>query len=327
MKTLAGFLGMSMVVWLGTGCGDNRTSHVQPVARQSSVGAVSALPPVAAAIALGTTPLAVDERGIPRLLRAATTPLLPAPTATEVARAHVERLLPAWGARIAPNLVANGEVAVPGGTIVKFRQQLDGLAVEGRELRVFVRADGGLVAIGGSLIAGDAARTAVEFRDTDAQAVASAVRENFKTPFDVGALHLQRRRPDGTTMFAGDAGSIHVSLASAHRVWFPAADRLIAAWSTEAYAGDTRSSDGAAFHTVLAASDGKVLEQRSLRDDVTFNYRVYAETTGEFHPFDGPLVDYSPNPLGVPSPAYPAFTTPNLVAVQGLNASNDPWLA
>jgi len=327
VKTLAGFLGLSLVVWLGAGCGDNRSSHAQPVARQSSVGSVAGLPPVAAAIALGTTPLAVDERGIPRLLRAANTPLLPAPTATEVARAHVERLLPAWGARIAPELVANGEVAVPGGTIVKLRQRLEGLPVEARELRVFVRADGGLVAIGGSLIPGDAARTAVQFRDTDAQAIASAVRENFKTPFEVGALHLQRRAGDGKTIFTGEGGGIRVSLASAHRVWFAAPDRLIAAWSTEAYAGDAKSSDGAAFHTVLAASDGKVLAQRNLRDDVTFNYRVYAETTGELHPFDGPLVDYSPNPLGVPSAAYPAFATPNLVAVQGLNTLNDPWLA
>lgn len=317
-----------MVVWLGAGCGDNRSSHAQPVARQSTVGgAIAGLPPVAAAIALGTVPLAIDERGIPRLLRAATTPLLPAPTATEVARAHVERLLPAWGARLAPDLVANGEVAVPGGTIVKFRQQLQGMPIEARELRVFVRADGGLVAIGGSLIAGDAARTAVQFRDTDAQAVAAAVRETFKAPFDANALHLQPRRSDGKTLFSGDAGGIHVSLASAHRVWFATADRLIAAWSTETYAGDKTSSDGAAFHTVLAASDGKVLAQRDLRDDVAFNYRVFAETAGEYHPFDGPLADYSPNPLGVPSAAYPPFVAPNIVSVQGLNTLNDPWLA
>src|SRR4051812_28285726 len=83
--------------------------------------------PVAAAIQRGALPLAIDDHGLPRLLRG--TPAVPpviAADPTTAARLHVERLAPAWGvaAGALPELVAAGEVPVPGGTIVRLRQQL-----------------------------------------------------------------------------------------------------------------------------------------------------------------------------------------------------------
>ncbi|HEX7700807.1 MAG TPA: M36 family metallopeptidase, partial [Kofleriaceae bacterium] len=86
-----------------------------------------------------------------------------------------------------------------------------------------------------------------------------------------------------------------------------------------------KSTAGDGFHMVLAGADGRVLAHHSLVANDAFNYRVFADTTGERHPFDGPTVDPTPNVGGVTAP-YPAFVAPNLVSVASLDHLNDPWL-
>jgi len=129
--------------------------------------------PVAAALALGTSPLAISERGVPRLLHGNGVPAAPATTATESAKTHLARLAPAWGLRgTLPELVGAGEVAVEGGKIARVTQVIDGMPVDRRELRVLVGQGGTLVAASGEMIAGDAPRTAAAFVDDDAGAIA-----------------------------------------------------------------------------------------------------------------------------------------------------------
>src|SRR5512143_3217092 len=65
------------------------------------VTAITAMTPVAAAIDLGVEPFAVDEHGVPRLLRGGPGLQVSAPTASAAARLHVQRLAPAWGVRSA----------------------------------------------------------------------------------------------------------------------------------------------------------------------------------------------------------------------------------
>ena len=80
------------------------------------------------AIALGITPLAIDEDDAPRLLRTATSVALPAATPATSATLHVAHVAQAWGVRSA---------AVP---------QLDPVALEA--LLGHARLDAGLVEIG-----------------------------------------------------------------------------------------------------------------------------------------------------------------------------------
>ncbi|MBE7451697.1 MAG: hypothetical protein HS111_23235 [Kofleriaceae bacterium] len=54
---------------------------------------------------------------------------------------------------------------------------------------------------------------------------------------------------------------------------------------------------------VLAARNGRVLDQANLTVDAEFDYRVWAEATGDRRPLDGPVADYSPHPTGAPAPA------------------------
>src|SRR5882724_6105473 len=103
-----------------------------------------AIQPVTAAVGLGVTPLALDAHGVPHLLRGGDNmPKLPAASATASARQHLARLAPAWGLRSAqvPPVDALGEIPVRGGTVVRFRQMIDGMPVEssaGGEVRVMV---------------------------------------------------------------------------------------------------------------------------------------------------------------------------------------------
>jgi hypothetical protein len=298
--------------------------------------------PVTAAIELGAMPLAVDEAGVPRLLRGG--PAMPAMAgadASTAARQHVERLAPAWGvsAGAVPTLESLGEIALPGGTIVRLRQVIDGLPIDaaaGGELRVMVGKDGSLVAASGKLIAATRPHPKVAtFKDDDAGAVARAVSEVYKVPFPSTALAGQSASfsATGTRFLAGQTGQVNVSLSRARQAWIPQGDTLVAAWVVEAYTSDMKSTDGDAFRSVIAADDGRVLSYTNLKADVAFKYRVFAETTGEFHPFDGPIVDVTPHATGIPNTVpFPAYVLPNLVTVEGTNhpagsATPDPWLA
>ena len=299
---------------------------------------LSATPALAAA-RLGVTPLAIDERGAPRLLAGDAAAPAPAPTATASAIAHLSRLSAAWGVRAAalPELRGVGEVPALGGTIARVRQSIDGLPIEGGELRVMVRPGGELVAVNGALASLDQPRQAADFPIDDAQAIARAVGHNFGRDFAPAALAEAERRADGTRTLRGSQGgpapgTIDVQLARARQVWHDAGGELVPAWVIEAYAGDAGTTSSDAFRTVLTADGERVLSHESLVADAAFRYRVYAEPTGELHPLDGPIADFSPYPAAAPNGSFPAYIAPSLVTVDGMNhpaggLPADPWLA
>jgi MYXO-CTERM domain-containing protein len=324
-------------------CGDPQPPP--PVATPDPPGAavpLAPMTPVAAAIQLGAMPLAVDETGTPILLRGGSTvPRMRAVDATSAARMHVARLAPVWGATAAtaPELESRGEVAMPGGRIVQLRQLIDGLPVDraaGGEVRVMVGDDGALIAASGKLIPSDGPRDSLapaRFVDhDDASAVAHAVGDLYQATVSPAMLGVKSQAPDGTRMLAGDAGPITVSLSRAKQAWVADGNKLTAGWIVEAYSSGAATTDGDAYRTVIAA-DGRILERTNLKVDVAFNYRVFADSSGELRPFDGPIADITPHPVGNANTVlFPPYVTPNLVSVEGLNHPNgsatpDPWLA
>ncbi|MBL9013491.1 MAG: M36 family metallopeptidase [Myxococcales bacterium] len=290
-----------------------------------------AVTPVQRAIASGTTPLAVDEEGIPRLLVARDA--LHAGSASE----HVARLAPSWGVRSGdvPQLATVGEVAVLGGTVSRLRQLVDGVPVDGGELRVMTRADGTLVAASGLLRSTGAPREGASWSLGETGAIARALRGKYGVDVDAARLVAKRRTKDAT-IYAGRWGNLDLSLARAREVWYAASRSpdapLAAAWVVEAYASAeaVKTTAGDAFRMVIA-NDGRVLAERNLVVDAEFTYRVFAEPTGERHPFDGPMVDSAPHPTGQPDGLFPSYAASTLVAVDGLNhpsggGAADPWL-
>ena len=234
------------------------------------------------------TPIARDAQGHVRMI-AAHDLVAPAATATESARVHVQQLASLWGVRHVPVLAGLGEVPVRGGTIARLAQIIDGLPVWHGELRVLVKPGGVLHVASGTLVGTETPREPAHFIDDRAHAIARAA-------------------------------GIDVRQAIAKQVWYPLGARLVAAWVVDAYTGN-----GDASRTILAG-DGHVLARTSLTADA-FTYGVFAEQTGELHPFDGPIVDATPHPTGVPDKSFPAYVSgPSLVTVQGLDQFSDPWL-
>jgi hypothetical protein len=232
---------------------------------------------------------AVDSRGVPRMIEAYGGP-------RGTAREHVARLAPMWGVRALPALEERGDVRVRGGTITRLAQVIDGLPIWGGELRVLVRGSGELAVTGGTLVDATVPRTQARFVDDEAGALLRAA--------------------------AGEA----IERAMARKVWYPSGGALVAAWVVDAYTRGP-STDGDAHRTIIAGDDGRVLDRYSLVADA-FDYRVFAATTGDKHPLDGPLEDATPHPTGVPDGSYPGYLTgPSLVSVESLAANGDPWLA
>jgi hypothetical protein len=279
--------------------------------------------PAADAIALGAAPVALDDRGRPRLLVGIAAPAIAAATPADAARRHLERLAPAWGLVAPAPLDDLGTVAVTGGSIVRLRSVVDGLPVDG-EIRVMVGPAGELIAASGSPVDDAAPRRGGRFEVDAPAAVAAAVRHVYGVTFDGRDLaELPRRGAD--RLFAGRGGGVHVSEARARAAWHRADDALIAAWIVEAYAARGATTDGDAFRVVVADDDGRLLDQHDLVAD-SFDYRVYAEPGGARRPLDGPIEDLTPHPAGEPDGRTPAIMPSALVSVDGLNRHGDPWL-
>jgi large repetitive protein len=250
---------------------------------------------------LGVVALAADAQGRPRLLGAVDPVPLAAATVEDAARRHVARLAPAWGldAAALPALEPIGSIAVRAGTVVRLRQRLDGLEVDGGELRLLVGAAGELRAAAGVPVSVAAPRARARFRLDEAAAIARATEHVYGRPV---APELARAAP----------------------VWRADGDRLVAAWRVEAYATDRPGVDSDAFRTHVAADDGRVLAHVDLTDEAEFTYRVWADA--EARPLEGPTEDPSPHPTGSPDRWLPGLVGTRLVTVDSLNALGDPWL-
>ena len=252
-----------------------------------------------------TVALSTDHRGLPRMLQAHDV-VAPAATAMQSAKRHVEALAGQWGVApgMLPNLTEVGEVPVQGGTIARIAQTIDGLPVWGRELRVFVRPGGELATLSGTLVGTHTPRARARFLFDQAGAIDRAVIATY-----------------------GKRDDVRVERAQAKRAWYPQQDRLVAAWIVDAFTDAPDVTTGDAHRTVLDGATGAVLAHYSLTADA-FSYNVYADTTGEKHPLDGPTQDATPHPTGMPDGFFPAYLAgPNLVTVDSLNKLGDPWLA
>jgi len=84
-----------------------------------------------------------------------------------------------------------------------------------------------------------------------------------------------------------------------------------------------------AYMYVVSAEDGSLLFRHDMMAADAFSYRVWAQTTGDHLPHDGPQgTSPSPHPTGLPDFFSPSFIAPSLVTLQnGPISTNDPWLA
>ncbi|WP_437727782.1 M36 family metallopeptidase [Sorangium sp. So ce861] len=268
----------------------------------------------------------------------------PGATPEAAARRHLARFAAAYGlsgAALEAARVVHVHDLGQGPVIVVLRQRVDGADVFQTDVKVLMRQDLALVAISGNLH--PAAVPAMErarrhaFRLSPRLALGRALEDLYGIhPGQRGVVDLQRPTGDYQAFdLAPDsalrAAGLHlVEPARVKRVYFPMPEALIPAYFVEFISGEVESVSSDAYDYVIAADDGRVLYRRDLIEYDAFNYRVWAETTGDLRPLDGPQADFLPHPTGTPDGSQPDFIPAPLVSMEGFNkgpgGAADPWL-
>lgn len=224
-----------------------------------------------------------------------------------------------------------------GGILVTFEQRVDGIRVQGESLKVLMRQDKSLVAISGTLHPdaqpGLISRTP-GYRLSREQALSTAFFDLHATTLKSTDLFDTGRRLD-LDVFYGLKLSPWTSSspvrftqpARVRPVLFPTSQGLTKAWFIELLTQERETGENADYAYVIGDADGKLLYRRSLTEEATYNYRVWSETSGNHRPLNGPLEDYLPHPTGIPDGWFPAYIPSVVVAQDGFNSTQDPWLS
>ncbi len=311
--------------------------------------AAPAKPAPAARVTTGAPPAFVasvdDKRGVPTFLWAALpasgAPSLRALGPEAAARLHLEAQAGRYG--LGPEALATAELTRVhdvgrGGVLAVFHQRSQGVPLFHTELKVLMRRDLTLVAMGGNLHAAAApARKGAAFTLDERKALAAAFEDLYGLPVPPASfLDTKRRKADyryfdllPTPVITAKKLRL-TAPARVKKVLFPLPDRLVPAYFLELLAGPSDGTDADVYAYVISAATGQVLYREDLTHADTFQYRVWASPAGDKRPFDGPLADFNPHPTGSPDGSYPPFAAPSLVSIDGFNKNpqnqGDPWL-
>lgn len=297
------------------------TTGVAPTAPLTTTAGVKG-----AAMALGVASLSTTPSGAPRTLRAVKQVAPPSRmSADAAARFHLDRLSPVWfkgGAGADLELIGIHPLS-GGGSIVRFRQRVDGVEIYRGELRILVAKDGTLKTVSGTRYP----RTTGNSFQLDApKALSSVIGGKYKLALAATAITSKRQRGDYQSLTVPPRTDLMVEDARAKRVYVDVKGRLQAAWFLEMFSSRSLTGTVNATRFIVAADDGRTLAEHNLTASEAHEYRVFAETTGEKRPLDGPIEDFTPHPRGIPDGTQPAFATPNLVSIDGFNEHRDPWI-
>jgi hypothetical protein len=268
------------------------------------------------------------------------------PSVERAARDHLAGV--ASGSRLKPERVAELSLRElhdtgHGAIIARFERRVDGLEVFGQQ--VSVALDRNLQPLASS---GDASGqlpsvakatgAAALFSLSPEQAVLAAVHDVTGialAPADLGAARAAAAeyetialRPNALLALGAPPGTVP---ARAKRTLFPAATKqLLAAYYVEVDSGRDAENRPRYYGHVISAADGAVLWRRDLTAYEAFSYRVYADDSGLYTPWDGPHGNtLAPHPSGEPALGFaPAFVATQPVTLSSLEAVGvtDPWL-
>ncbi|UQA57690.1 M36 family metallopeptidase [Polyangium aurulentum] len=225
----------------------------------------------------------------------------------------------------------------PGGVLVRLQQQLDGVEVFRGQANVLLDRAHRLVAASNNLhpaAVPGAKRVSKTFAISPADAIASGFQDLYEVQLPATNL-VEVGTKANYTLFGLQAGGGDLTFAKPARVkkvYFPMPDqRLVPAYYLEMSARRIDEVESDAYAYVIAADDARILYRENLTHHAAFNYRVWADPSGDKRPMDGPQAEFSPHPQGVPDNSEPAFIAPNLVSMEGFNTNPqgkpDPWLA
>jgi hypothetical protein len=211
-----------------------------------------------------------------------------------------------------------------GPSTVTYRQTVRGIEVLGA--RIVVALDGAATvrAITGGFRAHEGAQIAA-FKMEPRDALLAFLRSSEILPAPGALTALQPRH--GYEYFAIDSPALRAQRpARIKPVFFPAKDALVAAYYIELIGRRGQQRDLEGWASVVAADDGRILQQASLIREAVHSYRVFADSSGV------PLVDgYGntfPHPTAIKDGWLPGSPAPmqRITLDHAGISTGDPWL-
>ena len=217
-----------------------------------------------------------------------------------------------------------------GPAVVRFDQQIGGLEVFKRRLNVMLDRDGVPVAVSGYFATDLGAAAPPAFALSGAQAV-SAAWVSLGGVLDAVQLAVQRQHA-GYDEFNVPllTGSHRFERAPrAKSLYYAMPGRLVPAYEVELFATAVGHGQLTAYSLIVSAVDGSILSRKNLVHEVTTTYRVFADDSFPYQPFDMPLGNtYAPFPSDDPEADIPRVGVPTRLVTldSGPISTADPWL-
>ncbi|HTU59223.1 MAG TPA: hypothetical protein VMF89_12330, partial [Polyangiales bacterium] len=248
-----------------------------------------------------------------------TKPMPEAVSGVDAARMHLFRYREELGLSeeaIASLALQNEHKLPAGASIVEFTQRVHGLPVFQARAKLVLDGQKNLISIANGLapswlsipasaeleLSRERALVRAYVASGGPELLIEAVTESLARKHDF--LSYKLRTP---------AGELGVVDASTRQVMFAEDEHLVASYQVEIITKDPVTFENQSYRYVIAADDGRVLYKTSTTANEAFTYRVFADANGAKTPMDGPIVDATPHPTGVPDSFQPKFAESALV--------------
>ena len=205
-----------------------------------------------------------------------------------------------------------------GGIIVVLRQTVAGVDMFHGDVKVLLDRSRRLIGMSGTPHPAAHPAAVRPAFGADVDAVAAAMRDRHGA--DVGP---QLRAVAGRAGWTRYDGPGMAEPARVRPVYFPIGDALVPGRLVEL---QTRDDAGHSVFQYVIAGDGRILYRHDATAYEAYTYRVRADADADHRPEDGPLVDFTPHPTGVPGDG-PTDAAPTvLITTEGFHSGGDPWL-
>ena len=283
-----------------------------------------------------------SQMGLPTFLWAKTDaqPIAAGPLLSErdqliaMARQHLRAeatFLGLTDAMIASATVHDAGYNGDGPAVVRLDQQVNGLEVFKRRLNVMFDRQGKPVAVGGYFATDLGVATPPAFALNGAQAV-SAAWISLGGALDASQLSVQRQHAGYDEFNVPQLTGSHrfERAPRAKALYYAMPGRLVPAYEVEVFAVALGHGQLTAYSLIVSAVDGSILSRKNLVHEVTTTYRVFADDSFPYQPFDMPLGNtYAPFPSDDPEADIVRTGVPTRLVTldSGPISTADPWLA
>jgi hypothetical protein len=222
--------------------------------------------------------------------------------------------------------------------VVKVAQEAAGIEVFRQNLNLLLNRDNELVAISGTLskhVSSTALTERVRYQLTATQAISAAYQDLTGSALDSNLLKRAAGKQDTgkyshyeLVSYARPLAEGLVIPARVKQVLYSLPNALVPAYYVEINTGRPDSTESDYYSYVISGADGSLLMRNNLTAHAEFSYRVFADTTPPYQPWEGPSGNVvTPHPTGNPDGFRPPYRAPELVTLQNAPFSqNDPWL-